>query len=107
VGKVITLFRGVGTGHLLSLRELRLSTGLAPRPFAAALGAEAGEPMPGRGLASEDWVVRRKPSVRFAHGPLVIPREPHPRRCGFARPQHCPVGTSDQSPVTGFRTRLA
>src|SRR5437667_5277995 len=46
VGKVITLFRGGGTEHLLSLRELRLSTGLAPRPFAAALAAEAGEPMP-------------------------------------------------------------
>ena len=30
----------------MSLRELRLSTGLAPRAFAAALGAEAGEPMP-------------------------------------------------------------
>jgi len=46
VGKVITLFRGGGTGHLLSLRELRLGTGLAPRPFAAALGAEASEPTP-------------------------------------------------------------
>jgi hypothetical protein len=46
VGEVITLFRGGGTGYLPSLRELRLSTGLAPRPFAAALGAEAGEPMP-------------------------------------------------------------
>ena len=46
MGKVITLFRGGGTRHLMSLRELRLSTGLAPRPFAAALGAEAGEPMP-------------------------------------------------------------
>ena len=46
MGKVVTPFRGGGTGHLLSLRELRLSTGLAPRSFAAALGAEAGEPMP-------------------------------------------------------------
>ncbi len=46
MGKVITLFRVGGTGHLPSLRELRLGTGLAPRAFAAALGAEAGEPIP-------------------------------------------------------------
>lgn len=47
MGKIITLFAsGSGTGNPPGLRELRLSTGLEPREFAAAIAAEAGQPVP-------------------------------------------------------------
>jgi hypothetical protein len=48
VGKVITLWKDGGTGNPPGpdLRELRLSTGLEASEFAAAVGKEAGEPVP-------------------------------------------------------------
>lgn len=47
MGKLITLRPGPNRGPLLpSLRELRLSTGMGAPEFAAAIGDEAGEPVP-------------------------------------------------------------
>lgn len=67
MGKVITLFRG-GDGPHPSLRELRLSTGLAPRDFAAALEAEAGEPIPTSVYLAYETNEEPPPSlIRVAH----------------------------------------